>query len=462
MNMHRYVVRIWTIVLLGFLCSGTVAAQSSDAEQQMTVLFNDDFSDNGNDWPEGDGEKNSLHIQDGQYWFHHKVEEGAWLTWKTIEIDQQKDFAIHTTITKVSGVENYGYGLLWGLEDVDHYYLLSLSGNGYYRYIKSDGEDSTSMIDWTQSDIILQGDGATNSIIIKKVGEQLEFWVNEQLLADAEFEPFFGNQIGYIVYNVLEVSIDNLRVEQPAPALKPVHTVQPEHVRQPDETLNVALDIQPETVSASRVALVIGNAAYNAAPLVTPLNDSHAIKRELEALGFYVLHATNLTLVEMKTAIASFLAMAPGKEMAIFYFSGYAAQRRGENFLLPAGPGIRTEDHLLYEAVSLHDVLVRMQQAGSRHPVVLLDACRENPGLWLFEKGLSAITPPPGISVAYNASPGRVVSETEGELSLFTRYLLPVLRQGELSVSQILEQAAERVKTETDGRQAPWFSSNVE
>ncbi len=462
MNIHRYVVRIWAIVLLGFLCSGTLTAQSPDAEQQMTITFNDDFDDNGNDWPEGDGEKNSLRIQDGQYWFHHKVEEGAWLTWKTIEIDQQKDFAIHTTITKVSGVENYGYGLLWGLDDVDHYYLLSLSGNGYYRYVKSDGEHSTSMIDWTQSDIILQGDGATNSITIKKIDERLEFWVNELLLADAEFEPFFGNQIGYIVYNALEVSIDNLRVEQPTPAQEPVQTAQPEHVRQPDETLNVSLDIQPETVSASRVALVIGNTAYNAAPLVTPLNDSHAIRRELENQGFYVLHATDLTLFEMKTAIASFLTMATGKEMVIFYFSGYAAQRRGENYLLPVGPGIRTEDHLLYEAVSLYELLMAMQQTGNQNLLVLLDACRENPGLWLFEKGLSAITPPPGIAVAYNASPGRVVPETEGELSLFTRHLLPVLRQGELPVSHILEQTAERVKTETDGRQAPWFSSNVE
>ena len=462
MDMRIYFVRIWTIVLAGFLCIGTLTAQSPDAEQQMTVIFDDDFADNDNNWPEGDGEKNRLRIQDGQYWFHHKVEEGSWLTWKTIEIDQQKDFAIHTTMTKVSGVENYGYGLLWGLKDVSHYYLFSLSGNGYYRYVTFDGENVTTILDWTQSDVIRQGDGATNVITVKKVGEHLEFWVNEQLLADAEFEPFFGNQVGYIVYNVLEVSIDNLRVEQPAPEHKPIQTVHVEPVPQPEETVNVPLEIQPKTVSASRVALVIGNTAYSAAPLSAPLNDSRAIRQELENLGFYVLHANNLTLPEMKTAIASFLAMVPDKEMAIFYLSGYAAQRRGENYLLPVGPGIRSEDHLLYEAVSVYELFAEMQEAGSHKTVVLLEACRENPGLWLFEKGLSAMAPPPGIAVAHNASSGRVVPEVEGKLSLFTRHLLPVLRQSELSVSQILEQVAERVKNETDGRQIPWFSSSVE
>lgn len=447
-NCMRY---IFTILLLGSAFIGTLYAQ------QVEVIFEDDFSDNRHEWSESEGEENSLRIEQGKYWFSHKTEEGAWLTWQEIGIDPQKDFVLHTTITKESGVDNYGYGFLWGLKDVNHYYQFALSGNGYYRYVKNDGNDWNDIIAWTQSDAIHQGDGATNMIMIKKDGERVKFFVNDQLVDEAVFEPFFGENLGYIVYNILEVSIDELRVEQPAPEKPPATIVEPS----PTPTLSdtpKSSEIILETVSGSRVALTIGNSAYGKISLATAEHDAHAVAQELEALGFYVIRANNLTLPEMETTIDAFLGLLSGKELAVVYFSGYAAQRRGENYLLPVGRDIRSEDHLLYEAVSINDLLWKISQAGNQQTIMILDACREIPNLWLFEKGLSAMSVPPGVAVVYDSAPGTVSASIDGSLSVFTRQIQQVLQQGDIAIPQMLERVKEGVATETEGWQIPWFS----
>ena len=48
-----------------------------------------------------------------------------------------------------------------------------------------------------------------------------------------------------------------------------------------------------------KVALVIGNAAYPAAPLRNPVNDATAIAARLKALGFEVILRTNVTQREL-------------------------------------------------------------------------------------------------------------------------------------------------------------------
>lgn len=476
MNRTRLTASGIVVLLAAALTAGIAPLHTLGAEPELTAIFEEPFDDNRHKWSEGDGEQNSLRIQDGRYWFQHKVEEGAWLTWKEVAIDEQQDFTIRTSITKVSGVQNYGYGLLWGLKDVDNYYQFLMSGNGYYRYVKEAGGEAVNLIEWTQSDIVRQGDGSTNDLMVKQIDQRLEFWLNGQLLAEAEAEPFFGNQIGFIVYNIQEVAIDSLVVAQPAmptptpqPAM-PTATPQPQTIQPPEqeptpqpvieESLTPQAEIDPQTVRAAQVALVIGNAAYGSAALTTPVQDAQAMKAALEALGFYVLYGQNLSREAMQTAIRAFLALVPGRETAMVYFSGYAAQRRGINYLLPVGQTIRSEDRLLYEAIDLNGLMTALQQAGSPNTLIALDACRQHPNLWLFEKGLAPMSPPPGMTVAYSAAPDALAPRVAGEVSLFTRHLLSVLPNRDLSLTQRLQQVSEAVQRDTDGQQVPWFASN--
>ena len=68
--------------------------------------------------------------------------------------------------------------------------------------------------------------------------------------------------------------------------------------------LLAALLLPLGAMASERVALVIGNAAYQTAPLKNPVNDARAMSTRLEALGFVVTTPENATRAEMGDAIA--------------------------------------------------------------------------------------------------------------------------------------------------------------
>src|ERR1700742_5227148 len=74
--------------------------------------------------------------------------------------------------------------------------------------------------------------------------------------------------------------------------------------------------------AAKRVALVIGNAAYENAPtLPNPANDSAVIAQMLKDAGFdFVDSRQNLTAVDMRRALRDFSDRARGADIAVIYY----------------------------------------------------------------------------------------------------------------------------------------------
>ena len=58
--------------------------------------------------------------------------------------------------------------------------------------------------------------------------------------------------------------------------------------------------------SEKRIALVIGNGAYESSPLKNPVNDAADIAKALHAVGFEVIHRENVDRREMRTAVREF------------------------------------------------------------------------------------------------------------------------------------------------------------
>jgi hypothetical protein len=64
-----------------------------------------------------------------------------------------------------------------------------------------------------------------------------------------------------------------------------------------------------------KVALVIGNGAYQNAPLRNPVNDANAVALAFKALGFQVYHHDNATHQEMIEALRRFSQSASRSEV---------------------------------------------------------------------------------------------------------------------------------------------------
>src|SRR6201987_1043522 len=132
-----------------------------------------------------------------------------------------------------------------------------------------------------------------------------------------------------------------------------------------------------------RVALVIGNNDYRKVPkLQKAVNDARAMGDALKQLGFNVMVAENLNRQQFSQTLLAFdNSVGPG-DTAFFFFAGHGFEIAGQNYLLPTDVPAATEgqEELVRDASILADRIVeRMQNRKVRTPILVFDACRNNP-----------------------------------------------------------------------------------
>jgi hypothetical protein len=223
-----------------------------------------------------------------------------------------------------------------------------------------------------------------------------------------------------------------------------------------------ALVVQHAAAQAEqpRTALVIGNAAYDYAPLANPVNDAVAITRALKAAGFEVILQTDAGRPAMDEAIRAFgdkLRQRGG--VGLFYYAGHGIQKDGENYLLPVGGDIAEREALLDDAFAVSDAVDVMTSAHEGLNIVVLDACRNNP-LTGSTRGLTRIDSSARLFVSYSTSPGGVALDGEGSNSPYTKHLASAIETPALNLEQTFKRTLKGVFQETEGRQTPWISSS--
>jgi len=214
-----------------------------------------------------------------------------------------------------------------------------------------------------------------------------------------------------------------------------------------------------------RVALLIGNAAYAEGPLRNPVNDARAMKAALEGSGFEVVLKENASKRDMQDAIRAFGDRIHGGAVGLFYFAGHGVQVKGVNHLVPVGARIEREDEVPYEAVELGLVLDKMESAGNRLNILILDACRNNPFARSWrgagERGLAQVKAPTGTMIAYATAPGSTAADGDGSNGIYTEALLAQIREPGVELERMFKRVRERVLEASQGRQTPWESNST-
>jgi hypothetical protein len=103
------------------------------------------------------------------------------------------------------------------MQDADHFYRFSISGDGYYMVSKYDGQEWFALNgDWTPADAIHLG-AATNLLEVICQGAKMTFLVNGVQLIEVEDTSYSRGDIGLYVGSFfepgVEVHFDNLSVE---------------------------------------------------------------------------------------------------------------------------------------------------------------------------------------------------------------------------------------------------------
>ncbi len=194
---------------------------SSPPAEFGEALYADDFSDPASGWDQYSYDEASADYQDGQY----KITVNSDLLNAWANPGQEfNDTAIEVIVTKNTGEDDNQFGIICRYQDVDHFYALLITADGYSAIRKktleanSEGTNFLYLADWIESPVINQGN-ATNLLRAECVGDRLTLYVNGVLLLEV-FDPDFktgdvGLLAGSFSAPKTEILFDNFVVTAP-------------------------------------------------------------------------------------------------------------------------------------------------------------------------------------------------------------------------------------------------------
>jgi hypothetical protein len=224
-------------------------------------------------------------------------------------------------------------------------------------------------------------------------------------------------------------------------------------------------DIKIEAITAKRsLALLIGNDAYQGAPLKNAANDARAMEKALRDVGFettILIDASNKT---MQTGVSQFAAKLSPGDVAIVYYAGHGVQVDGENYLVPVDFDGHDAADLKFQSTSASWVQEKLEQSGVQLKIMILDACRTNP----FRRsrggasGLAQMQGGRGSFVAFATAAGKVANDNvDAGNGLFTQYLVEALKEPMQSLDDVFNRVREEVDKASGGQQLPYVYSGV-
>ena len=240
-----------------------------------------------------------------------------------------------------------------------------------------------------------------------------------------------------------------------------------------------------ESADARGIALVIGNGEYTKFDdLRNPANDARAMADKLESLDFKLVGDqahVNVNHRGMKTLLADLedqLRRTSGVEAALVYYSGHGVAEDNQNWLVPVDDGdIRYREDVPDYAIGANSVMRRLERAGGKQHILVLDACRNNPLPSRYggtrggaSKGLAAVVPAAsgevGQMIVYAAAPGKVAYDgPAGGLSPFAKALVDEMEPGRRMVdvmAKVKGEVRRRTAGYPAGAQRPWVNSSME
>lgn len=224
--------------------------------------------------------------------------------------------------------------------------------------------------------------------------------------------------------------------------------------------------IHPVTAEEARVALVIGNGAYRNLPvLANPTHDAELIASTLREVGFELVGGgaqVDLDRAAFEHAIRQFGTALQNGAVGLFYYAGHGLQVQGANFLVPTNANPATVADVDFELIDATTVLRRMELAGSKLNIIILDACRNNPfggrGLRDAARGLAPMQAPRGTVISYATQPGNVAADGTGKDSPYTTALAAIIRRPGLQLWDVFNEVGLEVDRTTGGMQRPYLS----
>lgn len=225
--------------------------------------------------------------------------------------------------------------------------------------------------------------------------------------------------------------------------------------------------------AADRIALLIGNQAYNAkvGPLENPHNDVALVGAALRSLKFQVTEIKDADYRAIDTSInlhIQSVRRAGDGAISLIYYAGHGAANADTkiNYLIPVDAASADDESLWTQSINLNRVIdsLREQAPAATHYVVF-DACRTELNLMrkgkrtLADRGFVPITYTPGMMIAYATAPGKTASDVGAGGGTYAKALAAEMVKPGIEAVTMFRNVALRVNREIG--QDPWMSAST-
>ncbi len=178
----------------------------------QTLLLDEQFNDNRNRWPVDNNPHAWVSIQGGKLFLAGRTPNGGYTIINHVPgLNGVRDYTIEASLSKISGVENSSYGIIWGGADLGNFYLFAITGEDQYSAARMQGGvfvDSTPLM----AAPLNKGQNAVNILKIVYRKDRAYHFINGTLYGFSSHAAKPSDGVGFMVNNTDYIAADYLRV----------------------------------------------------------------------------------------------------------------------------------------------------------------------------------------------------------------------------------------------------------
>jgi hypothetical protein len=191
----------------------TIARSGLVLGQFSVKVMDENFNSNARRWDIRKDSSSEMSMNGGQYLLRNKIDGVALSSSIDIPQLQSENFRISAVFSMIKGIENNGFGILWGATDLNNEYEFMISANGFFKVSKWENGNKEDIIGWTYHSAINKWELSRNELKIECNTEIIRFYINDNYVAATKYYKPFGQKIGFILNETMEVSIDEIIAE---------------------------------------------------------------------------------------------------------------------------------------------------------------------------------------------------------------------------------------------------------
>ena len=222
--------------------------------------------------------------------------------------------------------------------------------------------------------------------------------------------------------------------------------------------------------SASRLALVIGNANYaKLGRLSNPGRDARLIAEKLRGLGFDVTEVADRDLKGLSADVDDFARKIKerGREtVSLLYYAGHGLENDSINYLVPVNADIKKRTDVAAQSLSVKRVADRLSASGNQLNILIVDACRDNPfPPSVVPAGTLGLVPMGavyGVFIASSTGSGKAAFDGDDGNSPYAKALADAIVTPGEKLEDVFKSVRRHVRLATGEQQIPWESTSLE